>query len=189
MVQDERNERYRRLLQVVSAAVRITVARGRARADLDDLEGEVWLHLVEKGVLDRVDPERGTAPQLVFIAARNLTISRLRRQQRLSWQFVLAGDGALTFEVPTPGPEPVSVALARRDLLRILEGFEKDEREALLLSILHDLTAAEILEVRGQATDEGAVAAMQKALQRLKHKLGDRLSEVMSPPPALRRVV
>ena len=191
MGQDERNERYRRLLRVVNAAVRITVARSRARADIDDLVGEVWLHLVEKGVLDQVDPARGTAEQLVFVAAKNCTLSRLRKEQRLSWQFVLAGDGALAFAVPAPGPEPASVALAHRDLLRGLESFKPEEREELLLSLLHDLTAAEILELRGQAAEERAVEAMKKKLQRLKIKLGEHLSavSVSTPPAAPRRVM
>jgi DNA-directed RNA polymerase specialized sigma24 family protein len=190
MGRDERNERYRRLLRVVNAAVRLTVARGRARADLDDFVGEVWLHLVEKGVLDQVDPARGTVEQLVFVAAKNCTLSRLRKEQRLSWQFVLAGDGALTLDMPAPGPEPASVALAHRDLLRALQSFKEDEREELLLSILHDLTAAEILELRGHGTDERAVEAMKKRLQRLKIKLGEHLSAaVVSTPPARDRRV
>ncbi len=127
MGQDERNERYRRLLRVVNAAVRITLARGRTQADIDDFLGDVWLHLVEKGVLDQVDPARGTAEQLVFVAAKNCTLSRLRKEQRLSWQFVLAGDGALTLDVPASGPEPGLVALAHRDLLRALQSFKQEE--------------------------------------------------------------
>ncbi|MFT3770448.1 MAG: hypothetical protein QM820_33895 [Minicystis sp.] len=183
MGQDERNERYRRLLRVVIAAVRITVGRGRAQADLDDLVGEVWLHLVEKGVLDQVNPERGTVEHLVFVAAKNCTLSRLRKQQRLSWQFVLTGDEALTLDVPVSGPEPTSVALAHRDLLRALQSFKQDESEELLLSIVHDLTAAEILELRGHPTDERAVEAMKKRLQRLKIRLGSHLSTMACPPP------
>jgi DNA-directed RNA polymerase specialized sigma24 family protein len=188
MVQDERNERYRRLLRVVNAAVRITLARGRTRADIDDFLGDVWLHLVEKGVLDQVDPARGTAEQLVFVAAKNCTLSRLRKEQRLSWQFVLAGDGALTLDVPASGPEPGLVALAHRDLLRALQSFKQEEGEELLLSLLHDLTAAEILELRGLASEEKAVEAMKKKLQRLKIKLGEQLeSGGVSTPPALLR--
>ncbi len=188
MGQDERNERYRRLLRVVNAAVRITLARGRTRADIDDFLGDVWLHLVEKGVLDQVDPARGTAEQLVFVAAKNCTLSRLRKEQRLSWQFVLAGDGALTLDVPASGPEPGLVALAHRDLLRALQSFKHEEGEELLLSLLHDLTAAEILELRGLAAEERAVEAMKKKLQRLKIKLGEHLESggVSTPPAALR---
>ncbi|MFT3766687.1 MAG: hypothetical protein QM820_14405 [Minicystis sp.] len=144
---------------------------------------DVWVHLLEKRVIDRIDPARGSAEQLVYVAARNHTISLLRRQKRLAWQIVVPpDDGAIELDAPTQGPEPVWLLLAHRDLRRGLERFAEDEREMLLLSLLYDLTAAEILAVREEPADSASVGAMQKRLQRLKDRLGEVVAEVVSTP-------
>ncbi|APR83114.1 Hypothetical protein A7982_08463 [Minicystis rosea] len=185
MNQDQRKELYRRLLRVVNGAVRTTAARSRSPANLDDLVNDVWVHLLEKRVLDRIDPTRGSAEQLVYVAARNHTISLLRKQKRLAFQIVVPqDDAALELEVPSQGPSPVMLLLAHRDLRRGLERFQEDEREMLLLSLLYDLTAAEILAVREEPADSASVGAMQKRLQRLKDRLGEIVAEVVSTPGA-----
>lgn len=187
MTGSERRELYRRLLRVVSAAVASAARRSSAAADVDDLIGEVWLHLVEKKVLERVDPARGSVEQLVYIAARNRTISVLRARRRVGWHEVLKDDAAFTLDIPAPGPHAVWVALAHRDLARALEHFTEEDREVLFLSLAYDLTAAEIAEVRGEAVNEAKIAATQKRLQRLKEKLNDRLNEIVSTPRAKER--
>lgn len=182
MTDGERRELYRRLLRVVNAAVNRTAALARAQADADDLVNEVWVHLLETRILDKVDPARGSAEQLVYVAACRHTLSLLRKRKRLAWRFIPADEGAIQLEMPAPGPEPVWLRLAHRDLIRALEHFNEDDRELLLLSLLYDLTAAEILAVREEPTDGARVGAMQKRLQRLKDKLGERLAEVVSTP-------
>jgi len=187
MTPNERKELYRRLLRVVSSAVRKVAGRRSAEAELEDLIGEVWLHLVEKRVLEKVDLARGSVEQLVYIAARNRTISLLRARRRVGWHEALKEDGTFTLDIPAPGPEAVWVALAHRDLQRALTHFTEDDQEALFFSLAYDLTAAEILEVRGETVSEAKIGAMQKRLQRLREKLGDRLAEAVSTPKAPER--
>ncbi len=185
---DQRRELYARLTRVVVQAVRSVVARGRSTADIEDLVGEVWLHLVERRVLEKVNPARGAAESLVYVAARNHTISLLRKRRLLPWQIVALDDGSLRLELPSEGPDPVALLLAHRELLRLLGTFSESEREILLLSLLHDLTAAEILAVCGQPDGDAAVAAMQKRVQRLKKTLGGLLEDAVSTPEvAVRR--
>lgn len=179
----DRRDLYRRLLRVVHASVRVTASRSRAQALVDDLVNDVWVHLLENRVIDRIDPARGSAEQLVYVAARNHTVSLLRKHKRLAWQVVIPrDDGALALDVPAGGTDRVGLLLAHRDLTRALESFHEDEREMLLLSLLYDLTAAEILAVREEPVDGASIGAMQKRLQRLKDRLGDIVAGAVSTP-------
>lgn len=185
MSHQHRQELYVRLIRVVAQAVRRSVARGRAAVDIEDLIGEVWLHLVERRVIESVNPARGTVEALVYVAARNHTLSLLRKRQLLPWQIVPVDDESLRLEVPWDGPEPVAFHLVtHRDILRLLGSFSESDREILLLSLLHDLTAAEILAVLGEPDDERTRAAMQKRLQRAKKALGELVEGVVSTPGA-----
>lgn len=168
-------------------AVQNTVARGRSTADIEDLVSEVWLHLIERRVLDKADPSRGTVESLVYVAARNYTLSLLRKRRLLPTKLVSVDDQAEVLHVPGEGADPVELRLAHRDLTRVLEQFNDDDRELLALSLLHDLTAAEIVEVRGETVTEKAIEAMRKRLQRVKEDLGAALEELVSTPsPAAR---
>ena len=189
MSQGNKQERYLRLVRVVAKAVRDAVKRSRSVVDVEDLIGEVWLHILERRVLEKVNPERGSEEALVYVAARNRALSLLRKRRLLPWQIVPADDETLKLEVAGQGPDPVEVCLAHRDLLRVLGVFSEDDRELILLSLLHDLTAAEILEVRGEPADGKAIESMQKRLQRLKKRLGELLDEAVSTPVASERKV
>lgn len=178
---------HARLTRVVAQAVRRVGVRGRATAeDIEDMIGEVWLHLVEQRVLERVNPTKGTAEALVYVVAQNHTLSLLRKRRLLPWQIVPLDDESLRIELPSQGPDPAALRLAHRDLLRLLGAFSESDREILLLSLLHDLTAAEILAVRGEAANSATIGAMQKRLQRQKKILGELIEGVVSAPRPLR---
>ena len=180
MSEREEREKYARLWLVVRHAVRRTAARCRAAADVDDLIGEVWLHLIENRVIEGADPARGKLESLLYVAARNRTLSLLRKKQPLPWQLVPADDEHI--ELRLDGPDPVLLRLAHRDLLRVSSRLSAPDHEVIFLSLLHDLTAAEILGVLGEEVTEKAINTMQRRLQRLKDRLGELLEEATSTP-------
>jgi RNA polymerase sigma factor (sigma-70 family) len=172
MTPSQREALYRRLLPIVSSAVRKAARRRSSEAELEDLIGEVWLHLVEKRVLEKHDPARGSVEQLFYVAARNEAISRLRSRRRVGWHVELKEDGVFMLDMPASGSEAESIVFAHRDVWRALAHFTEDDEEVLYLSLAYELTAAEILEVRREAVTEAKIGAMQKRLQRLKQRLG-----------------
>ncbi len=138
------------------AVFHLLLARGLSRDEANDLLGEVFLALADRG------PRTAEIEDLrayLFAVARNKLARRIR----------LARDDAPLDLVDLPAAGDEAEAVAIRDTLGSLP---PEQREVVVLKVWHGLTFAEI----GAALDipdNTAASRYRYALQKLRRELGD----------------
>lgn len=139
-------------------------------ADVDDLSQEVFLRAL--GALPRFEPDRARLSTWIFQIAVRLMQDRTRRARR--WL-------PLGEERAAPVQDPEAHAATREALTeveRILSLVPTEQRMALCLFELHDLSHAEIAEVLGTT-----VATTKTRIWRARRALEKALSRSQKSPP------
>ena len=144
----------------ISGDLRGYLVRLGAR-DPDDLLGETMVHVVRD--IGRFTGSGDELRPWTFRIARNRMIDASRRRQRRPVETILDSD-----EVATGASEPEPMS---EDLAVLLSTLTPDQREAVWLRYVVDLSLAEVASIMGKAPD--AVAALtHRALRRLRAALG-----------------
>jgi RNA polymerase sigma factor (sigma-70 family) len=80
--------------------------------DAEDLAQQVFVELLERGILNRVDRERGRFRNLLFGVARNVAMRHLAKRGK-AWR---GGPGVQTLgEAPVPAPTPEERSLFEKE--------------------------------------------------------------------------
>lgn len=145
---------------VYAESLRILRDSGAAEEVLQDLFHQVWR------TAERFDPARGSLPGWLLVAARNRSISRLRRR---------AGrDSEELNENSVVLPCSLETTVARNQLLgrvkAVLSGLADGQREAIELAYFEGMTHSEIAEHLGAPL--GTIKTrIRSALETLKQAL------------------
>lgn len=130
--------------------------RARGATEPEDLTSEVFL-----GVLPRLDTVTGGAAglrTLVFSIAHARLVDHLRARSRRpsTVEYDPRRD-----ERTAPSSEDAALALLADDRVReVLSGLPDDQRDVLLLRVVHDLSLEQTAQVIGRST--GAVKQLQR---------------------------
>jgi RNA polymerase sigma-70 factor (ECF subfamily) len=119
----------------------------------------------------------------LFTLMHNLFISQLRQDQRraASWQMVALDDEAHALQAPA-SPQALSI-----DLQRCLMRLPLDQRAALLLVTLEDMSYAEVAKVTGVPVGT-VMSRLSRARERMRELMDESKDPVARSAPALRRL-
>ncbi len=135
----------REVLPLEAILVQFLKRNWRNKSDIADLLQDVYVGVYEAA--QKKIPESARA--FVFTAARNVLVSRARRERIVPFEAV-ADMEALGFAADIPGPE--QTALARDELLRLQAGLNRlpaRAREAFVLRQIEGLSRREIASRMG----------------------------------------
>lgn len=135
----------REVLPLEAVLVQFLRRNWRNRSDIQDLLQDVYVGVYEAARRNIPDAAR----PFVFVTARNVLVSRARRERIVPFEAV-ADMEALGFAADVPGPEQTT--LARDELLRLQAGLNRlpaRSREAFVLRQIEGLSRHEIAERMG----------------------------------------
>lgn len=135
----------REVLPLEAVLVQFLQRNWRNRSDIADLLQDVYVGVYEAAQKKIPDSAR----HFVFATARNLLVSRARRERIVPFETV-ADMEALGFVADAPGPE--QSAVARDELLRLQAGLDRlpaRAREAFILRQIEGLSRHEIAQRMG----------------------------------------
>lgn len=155
--------------------------RSRGATDVDDLLGEVFLHLA-RGI-GRFEGDEAHFRSWVFMIATSRVIDERRRRGRRPTD-PLSLDESITVADRVDVEEEGLAAAAAEELATLLSVLTPDQRLVVELRIIGQLTGEEIAAVVGKPP--GAVKALQRrAFASLRRHLGVEQGAQRGPVPSL----
>jgi RNA polymerase sigma factor (sigma-70 family) len=138
----------REVLPLEGVLIQFLNRSGRSKSDVEDLRQEVYMRVCAAAQ----DELPCHAKALVFTAARNLLIDRVRREQIVSIEFMENLD-VLNIAIEEPALDRVLIAREElRKLQAALDKLPERERAVLVMQKIEGLSVCEIAERLGVST-------------------------------------